>query len=244
MGLLIAGVLQKGVIYKVMLTGEDGQELERRDPYARQTDYESAWCTVDDASGMPKSEWQPLPFDEYLIYEVGVTDSLSPGVNTEDAMLREVVCDSSCVSWQLHVGSFTPEGTFAAAAEKLEHVAGLNFTAVQLMPICEHSDAWGYNPRQLMAVHGAYGAPDDLRALIRRAHELGLAVIIDVVCALCVQRACTVTTGHDRLITVCPALSCLHGPQWPLPLHGSARVHTWTLGSLASAFDHAPACWC
>ena len=89
-----------------------------------------------------------------------------------------------CAAWQLHVGSFTPEGTFAAAAERLEHVAGLNFTAVQLMPICEHSDAWGYNPRQLMAVHGAYGTPDDLRALIRRAHELGLAVIIDVVCAL------------------------------------------------------------
>ena len=49
------------------------------------------------------------------------------------------------------------------------------------MPICEHSDAWGYNPRQLMAVHGAYGTPDELRALIRRAHELGMAVIIDVV---------------------------------------------------------------
>lgn len=85
---------------------------------------------------------------------------------------------------QLHVGSFTPEGTFAAATERLEHIAGLNFSAVQLMPICEHSDAWGYNPRQLMSVHGAYGTPDDLRALIGRAHEVGLAVIIDVVSPL------------------------------------------------------------
>ena len=53
-----------------MLTGEDGQQLERRDPYARQADYETAWCIVDDASGTPPSDWQPLPFDEYLIYEV------------------------------------------------------------------------------------------------------------------------------------------------------------------------------
>ena len=72
-GLVHAGLLQKGVMYKVMLTGEDGQQLERRDPYARQTDYETAWCIVDDASSMPKSDWQPLPFDEYLIYEVSFT---------------------------------------------------------------------------------------------------------------------------------------------------------------------------
>lgn len=49
---------------------------------------------------------------------------------------------------QMHVGSFTPEGTFDAAAARLGHVAGAGFTAVQLMPITEHSDAWGYNPRQ------------------------------------------------------------------------------------------------
>ena len=59
----------------------------------------------------------------------------------------------------MHVGSFTPEGTFVAAAARLSHVAGLGFTAIQLMPITEHSDAWGYNPRQLLSVHGPYGTP-------------------------------------------------------------------------------------
>ena len=49
---------------------------------------------------------------------------------------------------QMHVGSFTREGTFEAAATRLGHVAGAGFTAVQLMPVTEHSDAWGYNPRQ------------------------------------------------------------------------------------------------
>lgn len=58
------------------------------------------------------------------------------------------------------MGSFTPEGTLAAAMEKLPHMASLGFTAVQLMPMAEHSDAWGYNPRQLLSIHGAYGTPD------------------------------------------------------------------------------------
>ena len=59
----------------------------------------------------------------------------------------------------MHIGSFTPEGTFEAAAARLGHVAGAGFTAVQLMPITEHSDAWGYNPRQ---------------ARPRRPHSVGL----------------------------------------------------------------------
>ncbi|PNH03027.1 Malto-oligosyltrehalose trehalohydrolase [Tetrabaena socialis] len=71
-------------------------------------------------------------------------------------------------------------GTLAAAMARLEHVASLGFTAVQLMPISEHSDAWGYNPRLLMALHGAYGSPDDLRRFVDRAHQLGVGVIIDV----------------------------------------------------------------
>lgn len=49
-----------------------------------------------------------------------------------------------------------PQGTLAAATARLEHVASLGFTAVQLMPLSEHSDAWGYNPRLLMALHGGY----------------------------------------------------------------------------------------
>ena len=49
---------------------------------------------------------------------------------------------------------------------KLEYLASLGFTQVQLMPLTEHSDAWGYNPRQLLALHGAYGTPDDLRRFV------------------------------------------------------------------------------
>lgn len=65
--------------------------------------------------------------------------------------------------YEMHVGSFTPEGTLAAALAKLSHVAALGFTCVQVMPVTEHSDLWGYNPRQLMAVHGGYGSAADFQ---------------------------------------------------------------------------------
>lgn len=72
------------------------------------------------------------------------------------------------IIYELHVGSFTPEGTFTAAAEKLPKLAELGFTAIQLMPICEHSDSWGYNPRQHFSLHAEFGEPDDLRAMVRQ----------------------------------------------------------------------------
>jgi hypothetical protein len=67
---------------------------------------------------------------------------------------------------QLHVGSFTPEGSFTAAAAALEHVAALGFTGIQLMPCTEFGGAWGYNPRQLMTVHSPWGSADDLRRYV------------------------------------------------------------------------------
>ncbi|KAG1668585.1 hypothetical protein FOA52_007320 [Chlamydomonas sp. UWO 241] len=85
------------------------------------------------------------------------------------------------IIYEMHVGSFTPEGTFASATAKLSHISGLGFTQVQLMPVTEHSDAWGYNPRQLMSIHAAWGTPDDLRVLVDTAHKLGMGVIMDVV---------------------------------------------------------------
>ena len=60
-----------GTAYRVLLEGEDGQPLPpRRDPYARHTDFDSAWCYVDDPAAFEwRHPWQPLPFDEYVIYE-------------------------------------------------------------------------------------------------------------------------------------------------------------------------------
>ena len=87
------------------------------------------------------------------------------------------------VVYELHVGTFTPEGTFASAAQELARLAELGVTAIEVMPIAEFPghQGWGYDGVYLSAAHSAYGGPSDLVELVRAAHEVGLAVILDVV---------------------------------------------------------------
>lgn len=87
------------------------------------------------------------------------------------------------ILYELHVGTFTPEGTFRAAIAKLDHVRDLGATAIELMPVAafDGHHGWGYDGVALYAPHAPYGTPDDLRALVRAAHDRGLAVILDVV---------------------------------------------------------------
>lgn len=88
-----------------------------------------------------------------------------------------------CVIYELHVGTFSPEGTFAGATERLPMLAELGVTALELMPLAEFPGGrnWGYDGVDLFAPSRAYGIPDDLRRLVDRAHRLDLAVILDVV---------------------------------------------------------------
>lgn len=85
--------------------------------------------------------------------------------------------------YELHVGTFTTEGTFSAAIERLSDVATLGVTAIQLMPVAAFPGerGWGYDGVALYATHAAYGSPDELRRLVDEAHALGLSVILDVV---------------------------------------------------------------
>lgn len=87
------------------------------------------------------------------------------------------------VLYELHVGTFTPEGTFRAAMERLPHLAALGITAVELMPVADFPGAhnWGYDGVSLFAPARCYGTPDELRAFVDAAHGLGLAVHLDVV---------------------------------------------------------------
>lgn len=90
---------------------------------------------------------------------------------------------TEAVVYELHVGTFTPEGTFRAAAERLKHLAELGITAVELMPIGQFPGGrgWGYDGVLPYAPHPTYGSPDDLKHLIDQAHGLGLMVLLDVV---------------------------------------------------------------
>jgi maltooligosyltrehalose trehalohydrolase len=87
------------------------------------------------------------------------------------------------VIYELHVGTFTPEGTFAGAADRLESLARLGITAIELMPVADFPGRrnWGYDGVSLFAPAHCYGSPDELRRLVDRAHGLGLAVVLDVV---------------------------------------------------------------
>jgi maltooligosyltrehalose trehalohydrolase len=87
------------------------------------------------------------------------------------------------VLYELHVGTFTPEGTWRAAVAELEALAGLGVTAIEMMPVADFAGrfGWGYDGVNLYAPTRLYGRPDDLRAFVDRAHGLGLGVILDVV---------------------------------------------------------------
>ncbi|EIZ78483.1 malto-oligosyltrehalose trehalohydrolase [Novosphingobium sp. Rr 2-17] len=87
------------------------------------------------------------------------------------------------VVYELHVGTFTDEGTFAAAAQALPRLADLGVTMVELMPVAQFDGArgWGYDGVLPYAPHPAYGTPDDMRAFVDAAHGLGIGVLLDVV---------------------------------------------------------------
>ena len=90
---------------------------------------------------------------------------------------------TQAVIYELHVGTFAPQGTFRAVAERLGHLLDLGITHVELMPVAEFAGnrGWGYDGVDLYAPHHAYGGPQGLKELVNRCHQNGLGVILDVV---------------------------------------------------------------
>jgi maltooligosyltrehalose trehalohydrolase len=100
----------------------------------------------------------------------------------------------ACGSWQrppwhgqttyeIHVGTLTPEGTFSSAASKMSRIRDLGVEAIEIMPVADFAGnrGWGYDGVSLFAPARCYGRPDELRALVDSAHGCGMAVILDVV---------------------------------------------------------------
>jgi 1,4-alpha-glucan branching enzyme len=139
------GVVMDGSRYRLRLVpwhndcyAKEGAELVRRDPYARETEFSSSWCIAVDrtARAVPRASFIPPAFNELVIYE-------------------------------LHVGSFVPAdagvSAFSALRSLLAHVKEAGFNCVQLMPITEFGGLWGYNPRQLLSLHGPWGTVAEVR---------------------------------------------------------------------------------
>jgi malto-oligosyltrehalose trehalohydrolase len=124
----------------------------------------------------PRSPWQPRgvrgPSRRYDHGRFAWTDAGWRGVPLPGAVIYE-----------LHVGTFTPAGTFDAAIERLDHLAGLGVDAVELMPVAAFPGrhGWGYDGIGLWAVHEPYGGPDGLKRLVDACHARGLGVLLDVV---------------------------------------------------------------
>ena len=87
------------------------------------------------------------------------------------------------VLYEMHVGTFTAEGTFDAAIERLDHLVDVGIDAVELMPVAafEGPRGWGYDGVALYAVHEPYGGPDGLKRFVDACHQRGLGVVLDVV---------------------------------------------------------------
>lgn len=100
------------------------------------------------------------------------TDERWRGVRPEDRVLYE-----------LHIGTFTPEGTWQAAIKQLPELARLGITLIEVMPVADFAGrfGWGYDGVNMFAPTRLYGPPEDMRAFVNRAHELGMGVILDVV---------------------------------------------------------------
>jgi maltooligosyltrehalose trehalohydrolase len=134
--------------------------------------------SLDGGPGLPDpaSRWQPDGVHGASAYvdphEFVWTDGGWNGVPRDDLVIYE-----------LHVGAFTPDGTFAGVETRLEYLAELGITAIELMPIAESAGArnWGYDGVDLFAPSHHYGTPDELRRLVNAAHRHGIGVIVDVV---------------------------------------------------------------
>jgi maltooligosyltrehalose trehalohydrolase len=115
----------------------------------------------------------------------------------------------SLVVYELHVGTFTPAGTFAAVAERLPGLRDLGVTAIELLPVATFPGErnWGYDGLYTWAPHPAYGGPDGLAAVVDAAHREGLGVIMDVVYN-------HLGPGSEALEAFGPYLTDRHGTPW------------------------------
>jgi 1,4-alpha-glucan branching enzyme/maltooligosyltrehalose trehalohydrolase len=157
------------------------------------TGKDGGWYVADVDSAAPGTRYKFR-----INGELEIPDPASP-FQPEDVFGRGEVIDHKAFAWrapdwrgrpwqetvilEAHVGSFTPEGTFRAAIDRLDHLVAAGITALELMPVADFAGSrnWGYDGVLWYAPDSAYGRPEDLKALVDAAHQRGLMVFLDVV---------------------------------------------------------------
>ncbi len=160
---------------RVPMTAREGGWWESSVELAAGTDYRFA-LDGRDAFPDPRSPWQPEGvFGPSRTVDHDAFTWLTAGFRAPPL--------ASAVVYELHIGTFSPDGTFDGAIDRLDHLVGLGVTHVQVMPVAEFpgSRGWGYDGVDIYAPHHAYGGPDGFKRLVDAAHGRGLAVILDVV---------------------------------------------------------------
>ena len=124
----------------------------------------------------PASRWQPDGPHEASAY-------VDPLAFRWSDRQRKGLRPLGQVIYEMHIGTFTEEGTWASAAAELPELARIGITTIEMMPVAEFPGrfGWGYDGVDLYAPAHIYGTPDDLRRFVDRAHALGLGVVLDVV---------------------------------------------------------------
>ena len=171
---------------RVRLVLEEGVEvaMDRREDGVFETFVEGARSGAHYGFELSDGTRVPDPASRFQPH-----DALGPSEAIDPAAYRWREGDwrgrpwEDAVLYELHVGAFTPEGTFAAAAGKLDHLADLGVTALEIMPVGDFPGrwGWGYDVVSPYAPDSTYGRPEDFKAFVEAAHRRDILVLLDVV---------------------------------------------------------------
>jgi len=194
---------------------------------AHGTDY--AFC-VDGGAPRPdpRSGWQPAGVHgPSRVFDADLHPWADAGWTGRDIR--------GAVMYELHVGTFTPQGTLAAAVEHLDHLVDLGVDVIELMPLASFSGThgWGYDGVDLYSVHEAYGGPAGLQEFVDAAHARGLGVCLDVVHN-------HLGPSGNYLETFGPYFTAAHSTPWGAAINldgpGSDEVRRWIIDSAVRWF--------
>ena len=132
--------------------------------------------------------WRADPRGRSMVSSAGNSILVDPSGYKWTVPSFRPISTNQWVLYEMHLGTFNPPrgvtpGRWQSATEKLDHLAALGITAIEVMPPFEFpgDHSWGYNPAAPFALESAYGTPDDFRAFVDAAHARGIAVVLDVV---------------------------------------------------------------
>ena len=182
--------LSEGWRFRLWAPGEDRLDLSFRGQHLPMEKGEGGWFTLDvpeahdgDAYAfiLPEGQCVPDPAARRQKGDVHGFSLLDRGDFDWPEWKGRPWAEA--VICEIHIGTFTPEGTFRAAIEKLDALVDAGYTAVELMPVAQFGGTrgWGYDGVLLYCPHNCYGSPDDMRAFVAAAQERGLMVLLDVV---------------------------------------------------------------